>query len=111
MTTTGTSMTTISVGGAAPYDVLIGPGASSHVATALPDATSVAVVHDERLGRLAEPVASPVEAAGLPLEALSVPSGDTWKTLDVVARLWDRFPATKLSRTEAVVSVGGGATT
>src|SRR3954453_20679234 len=111
MTTTGTSMTTISVGGAAPYDVLIGPGASSHVATALPDATSVAVVHDERLGRLAEPVANAVEAAGLRVEILSVPSGEQSKTLDVVARLWDRFAAAKLARTDAVVAIGGGATT
>src|SRR3954452_21465385 len=111
MTTTDASLTTIAVGGPAPYDVLVGPGAARHVSSVLPDAASVAVVHDERLGELAAPVAAALHAAGRRVELLVVPSGEQAKTLEVVARLWDGFAGAALTRSYAVVAVGGGATT
>ena len=76
MTTTDASLTTIGVGGPAPYDVLVGPGAAQRVSSVLPDAASVAVVHDERLGELAAPVAAAMHAAGRRVEILAVPSGE-----------------------------------
>jgi 3-dehydroquinate synthase len=111
MTTTDTSMTTIRVSGPAPYDVLVGPGAATLVPQVMSDVGSVAVVHDERLGDLAAPVAAAVRAAGARVKLLSVPSGERAKTLDVVARLWDSFAGAGLTRSDAVVAVGGGATT
>jgi 3-dehydroquinate synthase len=111
MTTTDTSMTSIRVGGPAPYDVLVGPGAATRVPEVMSDVTSVAVVHDERLGDLAAPVAAAVRAAGARVQVVSVPSGEQAKTLDVVARLWDDFASAGLTRSDAVVAVGGGATT
>jgi len=111
MTTTDASLTTIAVGGPAPYDVLVGPGAARHVVSALPDAASVAVVHDERLGELAAPVAAALHAAGRRVEVMVVPSGEQAKTLEVVARLWDDFAGAAVTRSDAVVAVGGGATT
>src|SRR4051794_1389569 len=111
MTTTDASLTTIAVGGPAPYDVLVGPGATRHTASVLSDAGSVAVVHDERLGELAAPVAAELHAAGRRVQVLVVPSGEQAKTLEVVARLWDDFAGAALTRSDAVVAVGGGATT
>src|SRR3954463_10474024 len=111
MTTTDASLTTIAVGGPAPYDVLVGPGAVRHVPSVLPDAASVAVVHDERLGELAAPVAAALHAAGRRVEALVVPSGEGAKDLATVGRLWDAFADAGLRRSDVVVAVGGGATT
>src|SRR3954451_4887424 len=111
MTATDPSMTTIAVGGPAPYDVLVGPGAASRVAAVLPGVSSVAVVHDERLSGPAAPVVASLEASGARVQVLTVPSGEQAKSVDVLARLWDQFAAVGLTRTDAVVAVGGGATT
>src|SRR3954451_8664703 len=111
MTATDPSMTTIAVGGPAPYDVLVGPGAASRVAAVLPGVSSVAVVHDERLSGPAAPVVASLEASGARVQVLTVPSGEQAKSVDVLARLWDQFAAVGIGRQDAVVAVGGGATT
>jgi 3-dehydroquinate synthase len=106
-----TASTTIHVGGPAPYDVLVGPGVAANAAHALPGATAVAVVHDEALVALAAPVVSSLDAAGVRTIVISVPPGEQAKTTEVAARIWDQFAAAGLTRSDAVVAVGGGATT
>ncbi len=105
------STTTISVGGPAPYDVLVGPGVSTQVPAALDGVTSVVVVHDSRLARLAAPVSAALASAGRRVTTVEIPPGEQAKTLAVVSRLWDDFAAAGLTRSDAVVGVGGGATT
>jgi len=105
------STTTIHVGGPAPYDVLVGHGVSAEVPRLLAGATAVAVVHDEALGALAEPVVAALESAGRRTAVLSVPRGEQAKSTEVVASLWEQLASAGLTRSDAVVAVGGGATT
>ena len=103
--------TTIHVGGPAPYDVLVGPGVSGAAAVVLDGVDSVAVVHDERLATFAEPVVAALRAANIRTATIALPAGEQAKAMPVVARLWDDFAAAGLTRSDAVVAVGGGATT
>jgi 3-dehydroquinate synthase len=49
--------------------------------------------------------------AGVAAEQLAVPAGEEAKSLPTVARLWDELGRLRLTRSDAVVAVGGGATT
>lgn len=103
--------TTVHVGGPAPYDVLVGSGVAARAAEMLPGATAVTVVVDESLTELARPVVDRLATAGVRVNTVVLPSGEAAKTFAVVARLWDDFAAAGLTRSDAVVAVGGGATT
>jgi 3-dehydroquinate synthase len=105
------STTTIPVGGPAPYDVLVGPGVRADAPRLLANANTVAVVHDELLGALAEPVVAALESARRRTAVFAVPRGEQAKSTDAVARLWDQLGSAGLTRSDAVVAVGGGATT
>ena len=105
------STTTIAVGGPAPYDVLVGPAVSARAAQLLAGAASVAVVHDGSLTQLAQPVVDALAAAGIKTTPVALPSGEQAKTTAVVSQLWDEFASAGLTRSDAVVAVGGGATT
>jgi 3-dehydroquinate synthase len=104
--------TRIPVGGDQPYEVIVGTG----VLGALPDlvgkrAETVAVIHDERLGAVARPVSRVLEDAGYRVAVTGVPSGETAKDVSVLAGLWSWLAESKVTRTDCVVSVGGGAVT
>jgi 3-dehydroquinate synthase len=110
MSTTG-STTTIPVGGLTPYDVVVGPGVLTRAPDLLAGATTVAVVHDESLTQLAQPVVDALTAAGVKTTSIALPPGERAKTTVTVSRLWDEFASAGLTRSDAVVAVGGGATT
>jgi 3-dehydroquinate synthase len=104
--------TRITVGGERPYDVVIGAG----VLGALPDlvgkkAETVAVIADESLGAIARPACRALADAGFTVAATEVPSGEAAKDVNVLARLWSWLAASKVSRSDCVVGIGGGATT
>jgi 3-dehydroquinate synthase len=99
------------VGGAAPYDVAIGPGTTSLVAEMVSGATTVVVIADPTVQSHATRIAATVRATGATVELLAVPAGEAAKSLVTVARLWDELGRHRLTRNDAVVAVGGGATT
>jgi 3-dehydroquinate synthase len=104
--------TRIRVGGEQPYDVVIGTG----VLGALPDlvgkrAQTVAVIHDERLGAVARPACRALADAGFTVAVTDVPSGEGAKDVRVLARLWSWLAASRVTRSDCVVGIGGGATT
>jgi 3-dehydroquinate synthase len=106
------SHTTIAVGGDQPYEVLVGSG----VLSALPDlvgkrAETVAVIHDERLAAVARPACAALEAAGYRVAATEVPSGEAGKDVTVLARLWSWLAESRVTRSDCVVGIGGGAAT
>ncbi|HEX3713331.1 MAG TPA: 3-dehydroquinate synthase [Trebonia sp.] len=106
------SHTTIAVGGDAPYEVLVGQG----VLGALPDlvgkrAETVAVIHDERLAAVARPACDALEAAGYRVAVTEVPSGEAGKDVAVLARLWSWLAESRVTRSDCVVGIGGGAAT
>jgi 3-dehydroquinate synthase len=100
------------VRGDAPYDVVVGTGVLGELPGLLGvDVGTVAVVHAEGLPEIARPVCGALEQAGHAVHALPVPDGEAAKEIGVLAGLWSRFAELGITRSDAVVGVGGGATT
>ncbi|HVT65163.1 MAG TPA: 3-dehydroquinate synthase [Mycobacteriales bacterium] len=105
-------MTTVMrVGGASPYDVAIGPGTTSLVPEMVSGATTVAIVVDPTVATHAARIADGLRARDIAVVVLPVPAGEEAKSLTTVAHLWDELGAARLTRNDAIVAVGGGATT
>lgn len=84
--------------------MLVGPGARHQLAELLPAGVRrVAVVTQEAVGVEVE--------AGVPTDLLVVPDGEGAKSFEQVQWLCRRFAAAGLSRSDAVVAVGGGVVT
>lgn len=104
--------TRIEVGGEPPYDAVVGHDVRRDVTQFLGDAVrTVVVVQPKPLYGLAEPMWEALDAAGYDTYAVEVPEGEGAKDLAVAAHLWSAFGRIGLSRTDAVIGVGGGATT
>jgi 3-dehydroquinate synthase len=103
-------VTTLEVRGAAPYDVVVGHGVLAEVRSMLGDGPHrVALCFAEPLRGLATRVAAFLaDYQVLPLE---LPDGEVAKTGAVALEAWERLGAAGFTRSDAVVTVGGGATT
>jgi 3-dehydroquinate synthase len=100
------SATTIRVAGPAPYDVLVGRGVLDRLPGVLGD--------DVRRVALLRAPGIEVELPGLEgREVLEVvlPDGEAAKSAAVVADCWERLGEAGFTRSDAVVTLGGGATT
>jgi 3-dehydroquinate synthase len=112
MSTRDNIVARIAVGGEQPYEVVVGNG----VLSALPGlvgkrAETVAVIHDERLAALAKSACRALEDAGYQVAVTGVPSGEAAKDVAVLARLWSWLADARVTRTDCVVGIGGGAAT
>ncbi|MEU4834223.1 3-dehydroquinate synthase [Streptosporangium sp. NPDC023615] len=106
------TVTRISVKGESPYDVVVGAGVLGELPGLLgAGVRTVAVIHPEGLPEIARPVCGAVEAAGYEVVPLPVPDAERAKTAEVAAALWSAFGRAGMTRSDAVVGVGGGATT
>jgi 3-dehydroquinate synthase len=95
-----------------PYQVVVGVGVLGELPGLIPkQSRTVVVIHAERLGQIARPAAGALAAAGLNVETEPVPDGEQAKTIDVAARLWSKLAEHKLTRSDCIVGIGGGATT
>lgn len=103
--------TVIRVGGPAPYDVLVGRGLLGGLAPRLGGASRVAVVHPPTLKAIAGTVRADLAGAGFDVHPIEVPDGEDAKTVQVAASCWDVLGRTGFTRTDAIVGLGGGATT
>jgi 3-dehydroquinate synthase len=101
----------VTVAGEQPYDVVIGPGAQAELALVLAGTPRVAVVHTPPLAALAGAAVETLQTAGVAAEAVVVPDGEAAKTAEVAAGAWEEFGRLGLTRSDAVVGVGGGAVT
>ncbi len=97
--------------GERPYDVVIGPGAQAELALVLAGTPKAAVVHAPPLAALAGAAVETLQTAGVAAEAVVVPDGEAAKTAAVAAEAWEQFGRLGLTRSDAVVGVGGGAVT
>jgi 3-dehydroquinate synthase len=96
-------MTTIHVGTAAPYDVEVGHGVLDRLPALLGDGVRrVALLHAPGLS---------VELPGYDVLDVELPDGEAAKNAAVVADCWERLGTAGFTRSDAVVTVGGGATT
>ena len=101
----------IRVGGDDAYDVVVGSGVLGALPGFLGDRVNeVAVVHAAGLPEIARPVCGALERAGYAAHAVPVPDGEAAKRAEVLAGLWSRFAQLELTRSDAIVTVGGGAT-
>jgi 3-dehydroquinate synthase len=101
----------ITVDGPRPYDVLIGSGVAGELAPLLERASRVAVLYPPVLTALAQGVRDHLVRAGYQTSLLDVPDGEQAKTLAVAGDCWNRLGELGFTRTDAIVGVGGGATT
>ena len=105
----GTSV--LHVGGASPYDVLVGHHLADRLPAILGDSvTRVAFLYAGELGALAQPVADAL-AGHYDVLALGLPDGEDAKTAAVANDCWEALGAAGFTRSDAVVTFGGGATT
>ena len=95
------------------YDILIERGlldrAGEYCRKALPRAKKLFVVTDSTVGPLyLKRLIPPLEAAGLETAICEIPAGEASKCAGELARLWECMMDFGLTRTDAVVALGGG---
>ncbi|MEP6597868.1 MAG: 3-dehydroquinate synthase [Actinomycetota bacterium] len=103
--------TSIEVGGPAPYPVLIGHGLLGELPPLLDGAARVAIIHPATLRVTAEAIRADFRGVGLDAHVIEVPDGEDAKTVPVAAFCWDVLGQINLTRSDAVIGLGGGATT
>jgi 3-dehydroquinate synthase len=104
-------MRRVAVAGDKPYEVVIGPGAQIELALVLAGTARAVVVHAPPLAAVAGAAVETLQTAGVAAEAVVVPDGEAAKTAEVAAGAWEEFGRLGLTRSDAVVGVGGGAVT
>ncbi|QIX26891.1 3-dehydroquinate synthase [Nocardioides sp. JQ2195] len=105
-----TESTTLHVGGASPYDVVVGHGLLDHLPGMLGDGVQqVALLFPGELGELAQPVLDAL-VEQYDVLALGLPDGENAKTASVANDCWEALGERGFTRSDAVVTVGGGAT-
>jgi 3-dehydroquinate synthase len=105
------SDTTLHVGGAAPYDVIVGHDLAGRLPDMLGESVErVAVLFAGELGELAQPLVDSL-VEHYDVLALGLPDGERAKTAPVAADCWEALGEAGFTRSDAVVTFGGGATT
>lgn len=105
--------TVIEVGGERPYPVVIGARRPARqICRALSPATErLLVIHPDGLSDYVADIVSECEAAGYACAKMTHPDGEAAKTVEILAGGWDAAAQARLSRQDAIIGVGGGATT
>lgn len=102
---------TIAVRGASPYDVVVGRDVLDRVADLLGDGpTRVALLFAGELGEQAQALAERL-VERYDVLALGLPDAEQAKTAAVAADCWEALGERGFTRSDAVVTLGGGATT
>ncbi|MBV9592953.1 MAG: 3-dehydroquinate synthase [Actinobacteria bacterium] len=101
----------IPVGGSTSYDVLVGHGVLPHLVGLLDGATRVAVIHPPTLVERAARIRTQLMDCGFDALTIEIPDGEAAKTIAVAGSCWDALAEAGFTRTDAVVGLGGGATT
>ncbi|MFC8598879.1 MULTISPECIES: 3-dehydroquinate synthase [unclassified Isoptericola] len=102
----------VTVQGAQPYDVVVG----RHLLGELPSLLGggvrrVLVMHPASLQTTGEAVREDLVAQGYEAFAVELPDAEEQKTAQVAAFCWQVLGQADFTRSDAIVSVGGGATT
>jgi 3-dehydroquinate synthase len=103
--------TVLPVRGASPYDVVVGSALAGRLPGVLgPSVEQVALLFPGGLEETAQPVLD-VLVEHYDVLALGLPDGERAKTAAVAADCWEGLGERGFTRSDAVVTVGGGATT
>lgn len=105
-----TAPSVIRVATAAPYDVVVGDGILDRLVGLLPSgAQRVAIISPESLEDLLDPFADLLDEYDVTV--LQVPDGEEAKTAEVASACWDALGEEGFTRSDVVVTLGGGSTT
>jgi 3-dehydroquinate synthase len=102
---------TIPVRAEHPYDVVIGTGVLDRLPGLLTGAERVALIHPPTLIAPAERLTSGLGEAGFEVVRIDVPDAEAAKTASVAVNCWSVLGTAGFTRSDAVVGLGGGATT
>jgi 3-dehydroquinate synthase len=95
-----------------PYQVLVGHGLLAEVPGLLgPGVQRVALLHPPTMIKTAERLSHLLSAAGLESVRIDVPDAEAAKSVAVAERCWSILGNAGFTRSDAVVGLGGGATT
>jgi 3-dehydroquinate synthase len=107
--------TRITVGGEHPYDVLVGTGIGADLPSLLGAEGSrpkaILLIRQDGLEDQARPAIDALARAGHQVHVETVPPGEAAKDIAVATALWSRLAALRISRSDAIVGLGGGAVT
>ena len=93
------------------YAVIIGRGVLGHLAPMVSGASRVAVIHPAVLTATAEGIRDELVAQGHAAILIEIPDAEDAKSSDVLAFCWSALGSSGFTRNDAIVAVGGGATT
>jgi 3-dehydroquinate synthase len=108
---TGATGASVPQGGRLPYDVIVGHGLAEQVPGLVEGARVVAIIRADELASVAAPIRAVLTEAGFQVRVIAIPAGEAAKSLTVLATLWDQLAEAGVDRRDAIVAVGGGATT
>lgn len=106
------SVAEVPVSGTHEYKVVIGSGARGRVNDFLPaDSAKVFLVFPETLVDPAQALEQRLRESGRSVISFPHPPAEAAKTYSIVEQGWDEMGKSRIGRKDAVVSLGGGATT
>lgn len=94
-----------------PYPVIIGTGLLGELQRVLEGRHKVAILHQPTLAQTAEVIRNTLAAKGIDAHRIEIPDAEAGKDLPVVGFIWEVLGRIGVGRTDAVVSLGGGAAT
>lgn len=93
------------------YEVVIGRGILGELAPMVDGATRIAIIHPAALTATAEGIRDELASGDLTVILIEIPDAEDAKTADVLAFCWSALGSSGFTRSDAIVAVGGGATT
>ena len=106
-----TAPVTINVAVDPPYPVIVGTGLLGELSELLGSRHKVAILHQPVLTQTAEAIRNHLSDKGIEAHRIELPDAEAGKDLQVVAFLWEVLGRIGIGRTDAIVSLGGGAAT
>ncbi|MDX6261804.1 MAG: 3-dehydroquinate synthase, partial [Kribbellaceae bacterium] len=102
----------IRVAAASPYDVVIGNNLLGELPGLLgDDVRRVAVIHPRALRTSGDAIRDDLVAGGYTAHAIEIPDAEEAKSAEVLAYCWSVLGQAGFTRSDAIVSIGGGTTT
>ncbi|WP_407108159.1 3-dehydroquinate synthase [Rhodococcus aetherivorans] len=96
---------------AQPYPVIIGRGLLGELVDELTGTRTVAILHQPPLAETAEVVRTALAEKGIDAHRVEIPDAEDGKDLAVAGFCWEVLGRIGLTRSDAIVSLGGGAAT
>ncbi len=93
------------------YEVIIGRGLLGELTETLRGTATVAIIHQPSLIATAEAVREALAAEGVDAHRVEIPDAEDGKDLAVAGFCWEVLGRIGMTRSDAVVSLGGGAAT